>query len=214
MKKSIRTLGATATAVGVVGVVGLGIAVAGPSENKPIPAERSPATADLSAAKHLGVFRGDPTSSDQAPADVARFLAGANPKLARAVTATLRDGKIWLVPSSDGVCVTSERHIVGGCATPSEIDAGQAVQSTICAPNLSPSEIQVNGIVPDGVTSVTIVRDGAPAEQVDVQNNVWIYTTSRSGPLPVAVKWSDPTGATHEHSTTVPPDAAEDNCAA
>jgi hypothetical protein len=102
--------------------------------------------------------------------------------------------QVWLVPGNGFVCVANVSPVDGslgfGCATPAEVEQGL----------LQPADLDQNGngvvtgVMPDGVTSVTLVSNDGSTRAVAVSHNVYqaaIDTRLRE------VRWTDSAGIGH-----------------
>jgi hypothetical protein len=86
---------------------------------------------------------------------------------------------VWLVPGADAVCVSSLRDGAGGsggCASLDQIQHGYVVTTNGGAGGASgfkPHEAFVTGIVPDGVSSVTLAMKDGTTRSLLVRDNAF-----------------------------------------
>jgi hypothetical protein len=133
-------------------------------------------------AAAFAILRRPATASDALPAsmlpDQFIHIYGANPDLARRVQGLPQGAEAWLVPGNGSLClVTNGGASCGPDAT--LIKYGLAVESG------ARSEAQsVTGVVPDGVTSVTMtLANGSQQDTPAVDNG---YAATADGPSPIA----------------------------
>lgn len=139
-------------------------------------------------ASQLGILRRPRVASDALPAAEARLLTdspaaanGANPALSRRVKG-LPSGAAWLIPGNDGrICFLTQNPPAGGggtCQTGPEMASGRVVLTG--GSRRAPGMTAVEGVVPDGVATVTINIVGGGSVTVPVHENVYM-TTIRGG---------------------------------
>lgn len=196
-------------AVLVLAVVGAGTAVAlsrGSSEPATPTQARLPApTDDFSASIKAGLSatNGPATSVNPADVDILARERGAQPDGARLARQT-RQGSIYLLPATDGFCLTSVSGLESGCYNSTAVSAA----SVICAPALPADTIEVFGVAPDGVESVTVKLADGTAVPTKVIGNVYVYQADTSEPRPLTV-----TSSAGEVPASVPADFRDGNCA-
>lgn len=146
---------------------------------------------DASAAAVLKVLRRVQSSCDAIPAEVSGSVtnaSGANPALARRARG-LRGGAAWVVPGSGDVCLIAEAKsgTNGGasCAADEAADSGVLTLETRSAQ--APGVIFVAGMVPDGVSNVTLTLEGGTTQVLPVHENVYMHEVDGT---PVAVTLS------------------------
>lgn len=129
---------------------------------------------------------GDPSSWTDDPADGS---SGANPALSRSAQG-LPAGAAWLIPGDGMICVDVRFPIAGGggtCQPDATVNAGQVLMSGFN--DQAPGIQGIAGIVPDGVTTITIAPSNGPAQSVSVHENIYMteialggFTVSFNGP--------------------------------
>jgi hypothetical protein len=102
--------------------------------------------------------------------------------------------QVWLVPGNGFLCVANvspgDGSLGFGCATPAQVEQGL----------LQPADVDQNGngvvtgVMPDGVTSVTLVNDDGSTQAVAVSHNV--YQAAVDSRL-LEVRWTDSAGIGH-----------------
>ena len=190
---------------GVLVVCGLGLAVAGilgavsasggSSVGGPETAPSQVAgriTAIDASQKHFGIFRRAQVPGDAIPS-TQRGPDGANYELARRVKTAAGDA--WIIPAAQEICIRAldAAGPAYGCSPTSAAEAGQLALSIEPGEGQSKDTI-VYGLVPDGVTSVT-VRAGAATTSVPVSDNV--YSATLAGPGEVSYSASGHSGQVH-----------------
>jgi hypothetical protein len=135
----------------------------------------------------------------QAPGDAfgpaALTPAGANPDLARSVavaTSALSTGRVWVVPADDAVCLRVLDPSAGDgwvCASAADAAAGRLIGAMRRSPG-DDGPAFVHGLVPDGVTDVTITGPAGQQTSVPVTDNVY-GTTVAATPATVAFGLAD-----------------------
>ena len=184
-----------------------GAATLGSSSSAPAPAPSAPATAIRAAVPEIssvpraqaaafGVLRRPRTSAD----DFKQIRPGAgplgaNPNLARTVLApasraALVPRLVSVVPAATGVCLRvleAEGYAQWWC-----VPSAQAIRGSLIVALLPPSPTPeatrqfVLGLVPDGVSTVTIRSAGGVGHKLAVQSNV--YATAVFRPVSIAFK--------------------------
>ncbi len=99
---------------------------------------------------------------------------GANRTLARTVS-TAGAGIVRVIPGSDGVCLEvsdGAGGAGGGCQLTADVMAGRLTVALVRDPS-TPDRRTIIGLVPDGVTSVTVGN-----ETSKVSSNMWTVTTN------------------------------------
>jgi hypothetical protein len=171
----------------------------GAASNSPTPAvyAESPHAAKVSAVpvgltQALSIFRGQAAAGSQVPIDIVfpdDLNRGANPSLG--VYATTVDGQaIYLLPTSDGVCMASTTFVAEGCFSTADLSSGPLGETVVCSPYLANDQVEVYGIVPDDVSGLSAVLSDGSTEPVAVNGNVFVVDAPRSGPYPVSLRWS------------------------
>jgi hypothetical protein len=201
----------------VVGLAGVGIAVAATTTGGVTPAEyhhgaraQVVTTVAPTVASSFSVLTGSVTAADALPAS---FIAthqnsplvgelGVNlnlAHLARGVTV----GAAWVVPGVTGVCLVVSRYgngeITGtGCSGDASVIAGE-MRFTSGTPDGVGGEF-IAGLVPDGVDNVSLKFADGSSRTLAVHDNV--YTTDVTKGSPSAVSFSGPGGTESLKLTT------------
>jgi hypothetical protein len=93
---------------------------------------------------------------------------GANPALARRTAPTT-----WIVPGDGYVCVANttpgEGDLGMGCATPEDVEKGLLAPATVDANGNG----VLTGVLPDGVTEVTLANQDGSTRTVPVERNTY-----------------------------------------
>jgi hypothetical protein len=202
---------ATASAA-VVGLAGVGIAVAATVSGGVTPAQfnqgqrAQPATSvPAAAASSFSVLGSSVTSSDALPsAYVASHQnsalvgeLGANLKLAHLVPG-VTDGAVWVVPTDSGVCLIVSQYNNGqitgaGCTTEKAAANGKIVFQAGGSTQSSAGEF-IAGLVPNGVSSVSLVLANGETTSLPVHDNV--YTAHVTSGTPSTVTFAAAGGST------------------
>lgn len=167
-----------------------------------------------SAAMEYAVFRGPRDAQDNLPAGLIpkRIARALHLDLGASRYARIWDkGRFYLVPSAKLTCLVGENDAVGSCWPTATVTAGLATTTTLCGPGLKPGTVATFGMVPDGVSTVTILRTNVPNRTVPVQGNVFVGLTSSQPPLPMRVAWLQD-GQRVVHPTGIPPRVAREGC--
>jgi hypothetical protein len=173
----------------------------------------SATSVDPGLARAFAVLRGPAVTDDaDKPGSLDRLIAtgqagGANPGLARrAVTA---DGTVFYVVPGDGtLCLAAVG--AGSCDRAEKAEASGLILSSKLGTDPQAS-VRVQGVVPDGVSSVTIAGDGV-SKEIAVHDNAFAYL----GPNVTSVSWKGQAGVVTQvaglpegASTDVPDGAPE-----
>jgi hypothetical protein len=147
---------------------------------------------------------------------------GTAPNVRRALT-TSHGESLYLVPADkastpDGprpqICMMSSDNDVQGCyAYPAlRPDDLVSVGATVCnVDGLPTNEMEIAGIVPPGVSDLTLHFTDGTSEPVTITNSVFAVYVPRAQPLATSLTWTGPSGP-ETSSTSVPPDAATTPC--
>jgi hypothetical protein len=170
--------------VGVVALAGIALATSGTSVGNTTPAH-SPmiddppqhySTAALSKrlTERFGVLRRAASAADRLPDDALKVSAqfGSIPAAARKARTTPR-GSLYVVPGADERVCLLDGNGAGGC---NRLDANGDVRMVTTLdhfPGLEQGEVEIRGIVPDGVRSVTVTLRDSGDRTLDVVNNVY-----------------------------------------
>jgi hypothetical protein len=125
-------------------------------------------------ARDFALFR-RPVTKDDYP-DVGRAIAetqGLARALTRRVASPAPEVQAWIAPTATGVCLLmlhpGYESAGGGCSdTYAPASAGELFQAQVDG-----KHVDVIGLVPDGVSSVTITLDDGSVEQLSVRENVY-----------------------------------------
>lgn len=140
---------------------------------------------------------------------------GANRQLARRVASSPTGGSVYLIPSQLGVCMLNLAGTENLCASPSEVEAGEASEAVLCAPaSLPTNDIEIGGILPDGTQNPKAILSNGATTPLRVEGNTYIADFARSGALPTAIAWESSDGRQHTAATHVPPGVASEDCVA
>jgi hypothetical protein len=142
----------------------------------------------------LAVFSGTPTPDDVIPAEMSAAIAQSErPEFTsadiRAARRVLSDDPGWLLPATNGeICLertvypllTESKGVVPpptrsqSCATEAEVRAGRLVEAqALLTSGTQAKSSRVVGVVPNGVTTVTIVLRRRPHVSVEVIHNAY-----------------------------------------
>jgi hypothetical protein len=142
-----------------------------PNTDQVAPLAQAPDPTDLAM---LGILRrpqqpGDalPSEPDRTQDPVARST-GANPALARKVSFGAV-GDAWVIPADGGVCLQSQG---GGCDT--DVDGHPPYIEMLGGGIDHPGVYHITGLVPDGVTTVTLHLPDGTLDTLPVQQNVYM----------------------------------------
>lgn len=189
---TVRKLGSAAILVGLGGIAvwafvtspsrpasqrppsrGLRLAAAGSA-----PVMTAPTAAQIHVvAGTFGVFSHPARPGDSLPAQSAYKIG-----TARQIGASSGPVSAWAVVTGEQICVTvnaSTGAAAGGpaaCNTPSELAQPNQLLATDAASSGSNDQV-IAGLVPDGVTTVTISFQGGSSVPVAVSNNGFTYST-------------------------------------
>lgn len=172
-----------------------------------------PNTVDRALRHAFRILRTRRRAVDELPSGLAleaRRL-GMNPMSAR-----LAHGwgiaRMYVVAGGAQMCVVDSRQVLTDCWSKADALHGAAGMAAICAPNLAPRTIQLAGLVPDGVTSVTIAVPRARKVTAYPSLNVWTAVLPARNPLPLTAVWRRH-GRTERHATGIPPGIRAGQCA-
>jgi hypothetical protein len=145
------------------------------SDTSPGPPPLDPVTdVDAQQAASFAILGQAPAQGATVSPGAAR--AGANPALVR--TATADNGEtVSVIPASGQMCI-ADSH-ANTCNATSEAVEGYVVASEICGPWLTGGHTRIVGLVPDGVSSVTVATSGSPIF-INVRDNVYVLDTASS----------------------------------
>ncbi len=213
--------GLVAAAVLATGVA-LSLAAGSSGVPAPRPTPAPPAqTVSSAIAAELPVLNRPATPADALPAGfegnpehwLQEQLAGANGALARRVRVS-KEGTVYLIPSSRGVCMLNVAGPPNFCATVAELDSGEAEEAILCSSFIPNTDIEIGGILPEGVTDPSVVLSSGISVPLSLEGNTYVADFPRSGPLPTEIKWTSADGQQHTASAHVPSSAATERCGA
>jgi len=150
-----------------------------------------------SVSAHFAILRRPQIGSDH-PTTVAagdEFAPhGGNTALAREpqgvqVGAPTADPML-VVPGQGSICLVHRFDMSGTCQSVADAEAGNAVTWAPCLPGLKPGQVRIAGLVPDGVSLVTLTLSDASSQTASVQDNSYEFVTPGSSALPVQVTFS------------------------
>jgi hypothetical protein len=128
-------------------------------------------------AHAFGVLRRDRDSGDALPPGLQQMGAtfaekfSANPGLARKLSFASSAHDAWVVPGDGGICIAD--NVGGTCASTARAEAGHLVMTESGGPNQDPGEVVVVGLVPDGVTQVSLHLRGGATKPLAVNDNAF-----------------------------------------
>jgi hypothetical protein len=214
-------LGVSGLVVATALAIGVALAVAADSNAPPQRPQPAPVVQTVSPAitAELAILNRAATPADALPAGfegnpyhwLQERRAGANGALARRARMS-RLGVVFLIPSSQGVCMLNVAGTENICATPGEVALGEAEEAILCSPSLSSAEIEIGGILPDGTTTATVALSNGTTIPLAVEGNIYIADFPRSDPLPTKIEWISADGRRHTTSAHVPAAAASERC--
>lgn len=95
---------------------------------------------------------------------------------------------IYLVPARQHLCLLSTNHVSSNCFPRDQVAPGSAA-SVICSPYLRQGTIEFAGIIPDGVRSVSVVRQHGERLRVPVVHNVFVFDIPQQSAIPRVITW-------------------------
>jgi hypothetical protein len=169
-------------------------ALAAAGTAQPAPGEAASGADAVQMQAFAIMRRGSLPADSDGPRHPASFSAasGANPLLARRA-AGLQGASGWVVPGTGTVCVEVEDTAGsnGGAACSSETAAAEGHLVLSARSAALPGLVLVAGLVPDGVSEVTVELADGSGVSVPVQEN--IYAREVQGPV-AAVSFRGPGG--------------------
>lgn len=134
---------------------------------------------------------------------------GENPALSRRV-AQIGGQDEYLVPGNGVLCLYDARG-GGTCADNDTASRGELVEADMCARDAPHGTVRLLGVLPDGVSTATIVRADGSKQAVNLGGN-GLAVDAPVTPLPVSLTWTGPDGNQHSEKLPVPADAANNPC--
>jgi hypothetical protein len=191
-----RLVIAALTALGVFGVIGGAVAATGtlsspPTEQQYEAGARTEVASAPSAAQRqaLGILRRAQTAGDALPGELSSRLTanerftgmdGANVALARRAGGV--GGAAWVIPGTGTVCLAAfssadasegaGKLSAASCQQEASAEGGRMYVEAEGAS--APGSVFIAGVVPDGVSSVTLGLAGGGSVSVDVHENVYM----------------------------------------
>lgn len=169
---------------------------------------------DLNVSAQLSVFNRAPTASDTLPSVSGAQLQGnaaGGPDFGNTRRVTADDGQAaYLVPAQGGVCVTNANEAF--CSSAAAIGGAAAVD--LCSPNLPLGQLELEWLLPDGSTNVSLGMANSTTKPFAAGYNVYIarLPLTTSGPVPKTIQWTDATGQRRSVSTPIPAGAQGQSC--
>ena len=144
----------------------------------------------------LGILRRPRVASDAlSQAQVSNYTDspdaafGPNPSLSRRAEG-FNAGAAWLIPGNGNICFEAHYPVAGGggtCGTDANINAGRV--AIFGFSQSAPGLLGLAGVVPDGVSTVTVTPVDGPPQTLTVYENVYMteialggFTASFTGP--------------------------------
>lgn len=161
--------------IGVVAILALvlgGAAIAGAfggSSRSPLVSKPRANEVPPSIERDFSVFRRPRRAGDESPNANAPTLpeSGGNSSLSRHVGDTRSN--LGVVVGNGAVCLQDDTS--SDCASESVATSGHLVAYDVCAPGLPLDSVRLRSLVPDGVKSVSIVRDDSSSETIPIVDN-------------------------------------------
>jgi len=192
LKRNIPITAAVLVAIAAMAVA----AVAQSNESSPGDGFTQVTTIEEAAQDAMAVLETTRTSSDALPTEVAASMDenakfGMNPDLSRESIETL-SSSVYIIPADDHVCTSLT---VGdganiSCLETSDVAAGEAGPATVTLPA---GGIAIYGIVPDGVSSVTVETGTSTSTPVYTEDNAY-FTAVPEGTALRTLSYTGPSG--------------------
>lgn len=200
---AVLGLGAAATAGG--------IALAS-SGNRSAPSNVASSSVDPAVLAQLSVLGRPKTQADALPNALQWALGHADtyaaPDAADARVVTASDGQTaYVAPAELGACVVNTNETF--CAPPASLAGADAID--LCSPTLPAGQMELEWLLPDGATSVSVRREDGSAIAFPAGYNVYITRLPLTGSTPKTINWTL-AGQNHSAPTGVPNDAASGKC--
>jgi hypothetical protein len=142
--------------------------------------------------RHFAIFSRARQVADRLPMGLVPHAAvsslGLDPGHSRMARA-FKSIPIFLLPGARSTCVVSRSQAIGGCWPTSLVVKGFATTTTICGTGVDERHVVSVGVVPDGVSAVTVARSDGRDSTVPVLGNVFVARTSAKPPLPLWIIW-------------------------
>jgi hypothetical protein len=196
MKNLKRNTPIAAAAFALIAVTAVAAVAQGGGEASPSEGAVQVTTIEAEAQEAMAVLDTPRTSSDAMPAEVAESIDedaqfGIDPDLSRESIATLSNS-LYVVPGNDHVCasLTLGDGANISCLETSDVAAGVAGPTTVSLPA---GVIGIYGVVPDGVTSVTVETGVSSSSSVAVEDNAY-FTALPAGTVLRGLSYTGPSG--------------------
>jgi hypothetical protein len=131
--------------------------------------------------------------------------------LSEARLARTTPSRLYAIPGEKAVCLLDLNGVSSPCWTPATVEEGKAVSTSFCAQHLPAGELQMVGLVPDGVSTVSILREDGSRATARVKYNVFVAQLSSDGALPTRLAWKG-AGGVHNQIAGVSPRIARQPC--
>lgn len=181
--------------VGLLAVVSVGVAENDSSE-PPGSDARQIAAIEADAKEAISTLERARKGIDALPGELRdelndRAMFGMNPDLSR-LSIGNATSSVYLVPARGHVCaaLTAAEGVGTICPSTGEIESGDAGPSTVV---LARRDIAIYGVVPDGVTSVSVQTGSADSTRIAVSGNAY-YTVIPAGTPLRTVSYAGPDG--------------------
>ena len=165
--------------------------------------------------REFGLFRRPSLKGDAVPKSLLprRVARAVGLDLSTSRLARNFEGKpVYVVRSAKAVCTYSRSTEIGNCWPPSTVARGIASATSICGLGTRPGQIATYGIVPDGVTRITVPRRRSPSVTVPVIHNIYVAVSSVQPPLPMHVVQHLGHDGRRVTPTGIPPGVAKRGC--
>lgn len=189
-------------------------ALAMSSHSRPHAQSRS-AGVDPVIASQLSVFDRAPTSTDAVPSsfggELQQAYSSETPDLVNSRQVTADDGQsAYLVPAQSGVCVINTNESF--CAPEASLPGAAVVD--LCSPSLPLGQLELEWLLPDGATKVSLGMSDATTVSYPLGYNVYIarLPLNSQSPIPTTIQWKDSAGQPHSVRTPVPSGAQNAGC--
>lgn len=174
-RRTSRPVLHAAVALSALAALVAAIGVAIPPSDREVEVAAGP-SADASLSEHFAVLRRPRTAADRLPAKLPKSGDADSSRARRVGSSSVL--RIWLVPGKKNVCVVtrfvSAKAGSTGCGlAAAAYNRGEvAAAGTIVGPwRWRPHRLAFYAVVPDGVRSVRLVREGRMLRQLAVRNN-------------------------------------------
>lgn len=170
--------------------------------------------ADLTTT--VGVFSSAQTSEDALPPalrEVAIERLGAAADSRKALVAS-SGTTVYLAAGEKSVCLLASNLSLAPCYSLEEIARGATASSDSCSPSIGASTVEIGGIVPSDASDPVVILNNGSTRPLNVVDNAYLETFSKSGPMPTEIAWKSSSGASVMVSAGIPAGAATEQCVA